>query len=36
MEEYGLGFLIAFLGNKQNKETFLETQIKEYPEDILN
>ncbi len=36
MEEYGLDFLIAFLGNKQNKETFLETQIKEYPEDILN
>ena len=36
MEEYGLDFLIAFLGNKQNKEIFLETQTKEYPEDILN
>ncbi len=36
MEEYGLDFLIAFLGNKENKEKFLATQITKYPQDILN
>ncbi|MDK2820034.1 MAG: AAA family ATPase, partial [Mycoplasmataceae bacterium] len=36
MEEYGLDFLIAFLGNKENKAKFLETQIKKYSKDILN
>ena len=36
MEEYDLDFLIAFLGNKENKTKFLETQLKEYPQDILN
>ena len=36
MKEYGLDFLIAFLGNKENKEKFLATQITEYSQDILN
>ncbi|MDK2819801.1 MAG: hypothetical protein KFW07_03115, partial [Mycoplasmataceae bacterium] len=36
MEEYGLDFLIAFLGSGTNKERFLDSQIKEYPKEILN
>lgn len=36
MEEYGLDFLMAFLGSSTNQKHFLEKQIKEYPKEILD
>lgn len=32
LEEYGLSFISAFLGSKDNKETFLENQENRYPQ----
>ncbi len=32
LDEYGLSFISAFLGSRENKEKFLETQLGSYPD----
>lgn len=32
LEEYNLGFISAFLGSRENKERFIDSQTGEYPE----
>lgn len=32
LEKYGVGFIAAYLGNKDNKEKFFKDQIQTYPE----
>ncbi len=32
LDEYGLSFISAFLGSRENKDRFLETQSNEYPD----
>lgn len=32
LEQYGVGFIAAYLGSKENKEKFIENQITAYPD----